>query len=318
VGGGGSDARVIAGMLGVHHNALRMTWKNIAEKLGLLIIEVGTEIMASNRMIEKVLSPSIEGKYALSLCGDARWDKRGSSRNYSSLSGCAVKVGCRSQLVWDVDTMSNQCIKCTRGLAHDDDVCPQNVDCSSKAMEAVGSCRIVMRICDSADCYLREFVSDDGSSTKKVLRHSYADQLEKGTIDELPKYVNGKKKTDNGLLPISHPAITWLADRNHRIRSVSKKVFMLCNKKKAKCIGNNHDAERIKRCIAYAVRQNCLSDAAQLSKSIKTDVKHHFGDHDECRTWCRVKPLVGDERTSQQLKYRNKEVKGGTSSFTTT
>jgi hypothetical protein len=24
-----------------------------------------------------------------------------------------------------------------------------------------------------------------------------------------------------------------------------------------------------------------------------------------------VKPLVGDERTSQQLKYRNKEVKGG-------
>jgi hypothetical protein len=93
---------------------------------------------------------------------------------------------------------------------------------------------------------------------------------------------------------------------------VSKKVFMLCNKKKAECIGNNHDAERIKRCIVYAVRQNCLSDAAQLSKSIKTAVEHHFGDqHDECGTWCRVKPLVGDERTSHQLKYRNKEVKGG-------
>jgi hypothetical protein len=136
-------------MLGVHHNALRKTWKNIVEKLGLLIIELGTEIMASNRMIEKVLSPSLDGKYALSLCGDARWDKRrGSSRNYSSLSGCAVTVGCRSQLVWDVEAMSNQCIKCSRGLAHDDDMCLQNVDCTSKAMEAVGSCRIVMRICD--------------------------------------------------------------------------------------------------------------------------------------------------------------------------
>jgi hypothetical protein len=51
-----------------------------------------------------------------------------------------------------------------------------------------------MRICELGDCYLREFVSDDDSSTKKVLRHSYADQLEKGTINELPRYVNGGKK----------------------------------------------------------------------------------------------------------------------------
>jgi hypothetical protein len=168
-GEGRNDARVIAGMLGVHHNALRNTWKNIEEKFGLLIIELGHEIMEANRMIEKVLSPSVDGTYALSLCGDARWNKRGSARNYSSLSGCAVTVGCRSQLVWDVEAMSNQCIKCIRGIPHDADVCPNNVDCTSKAMEAVGSCRIVMRICESGDCYVREFFSDDDSSTKKVL-----------------------------------------------------------------------------------------------------------------------------------------------------
>jgi hypothetical protein len=62
-------------MIGVHHNALRNTLKNIAEKLGLLTIELGHEIMEANRMIEKVLSPSVDGKYALLLCGDARWDK---------------------------------------------------------------------------------------------------------------------------------------------------------------------------------------------------------------------------------------------------
>jgi hypothetical protein len=73
-------------------------------------------------------------------------------------------------------------------------VCPsKNVECTSKAMEAVGSCRIVMRICESGDCYVHEFVSDDDSSRKKVLRHSYVDQLEKGTIDELPRYENGGK-----------------------------------------------------------------------------------------------------------------------------
>jgi hypothetical protein len=35
-------------------------------------------------------------------------------------------------------------------------------------------------------------------------------------------------------------------------------------------------------------------------------------DHGECGTWYRVKLLlVGDEWASQQLKYRNKDVKGG-------
>jgi hypothetical protein len=97
---------------------------------------------------------------------------------------------------------------------------------------------------------------------------------------------------------------------------VSKKFFFLCNTKKAECIGNNHDAERIKRCVAYAVQQNFLSDASQLRKAIKTAVEHHFGDHGECGTWCGVKPLVGDERAGQQLKYRNKEVKGGKQCFT--
>jgi hypothetical protein len=48
-----------------------------SEDFGLLIIELGREIMEANRMIEKVLSPSVDGKYALSLCGDARWDEQG-------------------------------------------------------------------------------------------------------------------------------------------------------------------------------------------------------------------------------------------------
>jgi hypothetical protein len=43
-------------------------------------------------------------------------------------------------------------------------------------------------------------------------------------------------KNDTGLLPIGHPAIKWLADRNHRIRSVSKKIFSLVNQKKDMCI----------------------------------------------------------------------------------
>jgi hypothetical protein len=188
---------------------------------------------------------------------------------------------------------------------------PQNVNCTAKAMEAIGSCKIVLQLYHSGDCVVLEYVSDDDSSTKMCLRHSYSDQLDKGLINTFPRHYNGKKKSDTGLLPIGHPAIKWLADRNHRIRGVSKKIFHLVNQKKDKCIGNNHDAEQLKRCIAFAVRQNCLLDAAKMKNAILTTVEHHFGNHEKCGTWCRVKLLEGEERKISYLRYRNKETPHG-------
>jgi hypothetical protein len=75
--------------------------------------------------------------------------------------------------------------------------------------------------------------------------------------------------------------------------------------------GNNHDAERLKRCIAYAVRQNCLLDAAKMKNAILTTVEHHFGNHVECGAWYRVKTLEGEERKISDLRYRNKETPQG-------
>jgi hypothetical protein len=79
----------------------------------------------------------------------------------------------------------------------------------------------------------------------------------------------------------------------------ARKIFTLCNKKKDECIGNNHDAERMKGCIAYAVRQNCRTDKATMEKGIKTAIEHHFGSHEECGDhWGRVKPLEGEKRAT--------------------
>jgi hypothetical protein len=98
------------------------------------IIELGLEILCENREVGKVLSPEKNGKPAISLCGDARWDERSSGRNYSFLSGCSLVVGCRSQLAWDVEPMSNVCIKCVRNIEQDVETCAQHVTCSAKAM----------------------------------------------------------------------------------------------------------------------------------------------------------------------------------------
>jgi hypothetical protein len=52
-------------------------------------------------------------------------------------------IGCRSQMVLDIVQMSNTCSKCSRNLPHPPEMCPKNVDCSSKEMEAIGSTKIV-------------------------------------------------------------------------------------------------------------------------------------------------------------------------------
>jgi hypothetical protein len=85
-------------MLGLHSNPLKNAWYRISQTVGLSILELGKEVLEENREGEKGLSPVADEKYDISLCGDARWDKRSSGRNYSLLSGCSVALGCRSQL----------------------------------------------------------------------------------------------------------------------------------------------------------------------------------------------------------------------------
>jgi hypothetical protein len=48
-----------------------------------------------------------------------------------------------------------------------------------------------------------------------------------------------------------------------------------------------------------------------MKKAILTTVEHHFGNHVECGTWCRVKTLEGEERKISDLRYRNKETPQG-------
>jgi hypothetical protein len=97
------------------------------------------------------------------------------------MSGCSVMIGCKSQLVIGVEPMSNACSKCARNIPHDIELCPKNVDCSSKAMEAIGSSRICQNLFRDYNAYIYEYVGDDDGSTNKVLMHSWEDQVIAGT-----------------------------------------------------------------------------------------------------------------------------------------
>jgi hypothetical protein len=58
--------------------------------------------------------------------------------------------------------------------------------------------------------------------------------------------------------------------------------------------------------MAYDVRQNCAKDSETLKAAIKQVPEHHFGNHSDCGSWCRVRDLEGTERKEADLNYREK------------
>jgi hypothetical protein len=177
---------------------MQRRWTEVQELLGLAIIEVGEQVLDENLHIECQLSPVGKGgRRALDVASDTRWDKRGSSRRYDSVSGCSVAFGLRSALPIGIEAMSTVCIKCTKGTEHDDVLCPKNYEGSSKGMEAMGAVRIVRRLFENLkhNCYVAHLVTDDDSSVRKILTHSYKELLAalRITAEEWPKYANGKR-----------------------------------------------------------------------------------------------------------------------------
>jgi hypothetical protein len=63
-GGGRMEAKVSAGLLGLHTNALKGRWRDIGNNISLKIIELGKELCAENIFIEMELSPMDDNKMA--------------------------------------------------------------------------------------------------------------------------------------------------------------------------------------------------------------------------------------------------------------
>jgi hypothetical protein len=78
--------------------------------------------------------------------------------------------------------------------------------------------------------------------------------VDAGILDYLnwPQTKPGSKK-DNGRLPILHPIIDFLADKNHRVRTYVKYFFLIARKNRAftNCTANN--AKQMKRNFAYMI-----------------------------------------------------------------
>jgi hypothetical protein len=206
-GSGRKEADIIPGLLNLSNGFMTKRYTDLQNELGLSIIGLSNEILEENLRLEIEASPRVvNGRTALSVSSDARWDKRGSGRRYDSLSGCSVMLGNRTKLVIAVEAMSQVCSKCRLGQPHKDSFCPENYHGSSKGMEAEGAVRIARRLSEKYEVFIEEYVSDENSPCRKILTHSFWDLIFEGRLTEAlwPRTNSGCKKPNSGLLPVDH------------------------------------------------------------------------------------------------------------------
>jgi hypothetical protein len=129
-------------------------------------------------------------------------------------------------------------------------------------MEGTGAAKIVSRLFANVEdkCYVANLVTDDDSSVRKILTHSYRELVDalKMTEAEWPRFVNGRKRPDNGLLPLLHAIIKFLADKGHRVRGYASFLFVESVKSILNGCGctKKVDAERFeaKRRLSWTLR----------------------------------------------------------------
>jgi ribosomal protein L37AE/L43A len=292
LGKGAAAAGHIGGLLDVAVGALVNDYQAIEERVSEFSMTLGkaqlkknltTEIECS-RVKQGIVDPT--APVGLAVAGDTRWSRRSSGFAYNANSAIFVTVGMLTGKVLAIHCMSRDCNKCrqesTRDTPH---VCPKNYSGSSKGMEPHGAIHCVKEIFESTGklAYVFQFVMDDDSSCRSVLTHEKE-------------------------LPLEHPTITFLADKNHRIKNFAKLVFRLARLRKSERLGcTSCDAERIKKCMGYAISMYCTKDMDYFAKMCQNVVEHHFGNHSDCESlWCKAKGKSPQELADLKKFYRSK------------
>ena len=115
-------------------------------------------------------------------------------------------------------------------------------------MEAEMAVHIARDLVEHHNCYLYRLVSDDDSSTRANLSHSYQDKLDTGMwpneMDHWPRTVSGWYKVDNGELPLTYLVPKEkVADIGHRAKSFGKGCYAILHNAQKK--GNRHYKSRL-------------------------------------------------------------------------
>jgi len=231
IGGGGSDAMKILTFLGLPNaqSVKDRTFKRIEDAISPVILEYEEEIK-EKALFEEVRLTLIDqnrendydkwltndqsiGRPAITIAYDMGWNKRSNGHRYDSISGHGIGVGQVTNKVVATKLYSKACVVCDSKKYKGADApsipnhgwCPKNHDGSSKAMESKGIFDLFVDLWRNKNIAIGEIVSDDDSSMRSQLRHSYKELVNAGRLssDDWPLTAGGKKnqKMENLILP---------------------------------------------------------------------------------------------------------------------
>ena len=179
---------------------------------------------------------------------------------------------------------------------------------SSKAMEARGAVEITQNIHATKKAWVRHLITDDDSSTRANLAHSYEDlQLADPDNYIWPRDPRKRKKKSKGKLPIGVPAPeNKLCDPTHRTRIFGGALYGLCNSKEGRKIKmSKADCFKAKQNFGYSQKIHRNKPAPEFKKHMGAVVEHLFHHHEFCDSaWCRFHGMETDSEEYKEAKIR--------------
>ena len=183
-------------------------------------------------------------KVPLTISYDMGWNKRSSGTRYDSVSGHGIMIGGYTKKVIGFKSMSKECSVCSNFEKKKDregpvnppeHECTKNHDGSSKSMECKAILKMVVEAFLEREFMVGTIVADDDTTMKKTLRHNYKENVRLGLLqkEDWPKN-NKAKYFASGRLPNSVTPPQFLADFNHRVKSVGRAVYELALMGKSK------------------------------------------------------------------------------------
>ena len=273
-------------------------------------------------LLRKFNERSIEKEdVPLTICYDMGWNKRSSGTRYDSVSGHGLMIGGYTKKVIGYKSLSKECSVCSkflkkRGMKKHDNLpeaeeeskpepheCTKNHEGSSKSMECEAVLDLVKEAFFERNFVVGTIVADDDTTMKKMLRHNYKDQVSRGILskNDWPKNIKGKPMA-SGKLPDLIPPPKFLADFNHRVKSVGRAVYELAMLSKSKSMVDKNLAKRLKLYWSKMLQQvkkfDLQDDWEEIEKRVRAPIEHIFNNHLYCQeTWCYALKAKNENKT---------------------
>ena len=318
-GDGGTEAARVLGLMGLPNSTTMQSrsFGNIESFIGPTVVNFTERIINDNlgREVEAVYDgrchpTSGEKLYDLWLQGnlqeehwpriragtDMGWQQKGSGRCYNSKSGHAFFIGDKTRLVVAKELCSRACATCKSwytthpmdGIEPPEHRCTINHEGTSGSMEAKAVLLMYERLYSRKQVILSHIVSDDDSSIKATLKWSNEDHMANHNTTTAPTIINGGgntvKRPEKGMLNKDIPEPDFLADPNHRVKTLGKELYLLKKRPKTppeikeaedKRTAANKVEKAAKKAVTAATKKLTAAPTKAASEALATATKKY-------------------------------------------